>query len=64
MKIDINRVDSYILCNIKKHEPDLDVDYEELQNFNFVQLDEEEVSAVFPMINSNLLIQIWRIIIL
>ena len=56
MKIDINRVDSYILCNIKKHEPDLDVDYEELQNFNFVQLDEEEVSAVFPMIHSNLLI--------
>ena len=56
MKIDINRVDSYILCNIKKHEPDLDVDYEELQNFNFVQLDEEEVRAVFPMINSNLLI--------
>ena len=41
MKIDINRVDSYILCNIKKQEPDMDVDYEELQNFNFVQLDEE-----------------------
>ena len=56
MKIDINRVDSYIWCNIKKHEPDLDADYEELQNFNFVQLDEEEVSAVFSMIHSNLLI--------
>ena len=39
-----------ILCNIKKHEPYLDINYEELQNFNFVQSDEE-----FSMINPNLL---------
>ena len=25
-----------ILCNIMKHEPYLDIDYEELQNFDFV----------------------------
>ena len=33
-------VQGNILCNIKKHEPYLDIDYEELQNFNFVQSDE------------------------
>ena len=38
-----------ILCNIKK-QPYLDINYEELQNFNFVQSDEE-----FSMINPNLL---------
>ena len=44
-----------ILCNIKKHGPYLDIDYEELQNFNFVQSDEEEDNAEFSMINPNLL---------
>ena len=44
-----------ILCNIKKHEPYLDIDYEEFQNFNFVQSDEEEDHAEFSMINLNLL---------
>ena len=44
-----------ILCNIKKHEPYFDIDYEELQNFNFVQSDEEEDNAEFSMINPNLL---------
>ena len=43
-------VEGDILCNIKKHEPYLDINYEELQNFNFVQSDEE-----FSMINPNLL---------
>ena len=31
-----------ILCDTKKHEPYLDKAYEELQNFNFVQSDEEK----------------------
>ena len=35
-------VESDILSNIKKHEPYLDIDYEDLQNFDFVQSDEEE----------------------
>ena len=48
-------VEGNILCNIKKHEPYLDIDYEELQNFNFVQSDEEEDNAEFSMINPNLL---------
>ena len=43
-----------ILCNIKKHEPYLDIDYEELQNFNFAQ-SEEEGNAEFSMINPNFL---------
>ena len=30
-------VEDDILCNIKKHEPYLDINYEELQNFNFFQ---------------------------
>ena len=36
-------------------EPYLDIDYKELQNFNFVQSDEEEDNAEFSMINPNLL---------
>ena len=47
-------VEGDILCNIKKHEPYLDIDYEELQNF-FVQSDEEKDNAEFSMINPNLL---------
>ena len=38
-------VEGDILCNIKKHESCLDIDYEESQNFDFVQLDEEEDDA-------------------
>ena len=48
-------VEGDILCNIKEHEPYLDIYYEELQNFNFVQSDEEEDNAEFSMINPNLL---------
>ena len=48
-------VESDTLCNIKKHEPYLDIDYQELQNFNFVQSDKEEDNAEFSMINPNLL---------
>ena len=48
-------VEGDILCNIKKHEPYLDIDYEELQNVNFVQSDEEEDNAEFSMVNPNLL---------
>ena len=40
-------VEGDILCNIKKHEPYLDTDYEELQNLNFVQSDEKEDNAEF-----------------
>ena len=47
-------VEGNILCNIKK-QPYLDINYEELQNFNFVQSDEEEDNAEFSMINPNLL---------
>ena len=43
-------VESDILCNVKKHKPYLNIDYEELQNFNFVQSDEEEDNAEFLMI--------------
>ena len=35
-------VEGNILSNIKKQEPYVDIDYEELQNFNFVQSDEEK----------------------
>ena len=38
-----------------KHEPYLNIDYEELQNVNFVQSEEEEDNAEFSMINPNLL---------
>ena len=48
-------VEGDILCNIKKHEPYLDIDYEELQNFDFIQSDEEEDNDEFSMINPNLL---------
>ena len=43
MKIDLKR-SKVASCriNIKKHQPYLDIDYEEMQNFNFVQSDEEE----------------------
>ena len=47
-------VEVEILCNIKKYEPYLDRDYEELQNFDFVQSDEED-NTEFSIINPNLL---------
>ena len=47
-------VEGDILCNIKKHEPHLDIDYEELQNFDFVHSEEENIG--FSMINPNLLV--------
>ena len=46
------KVEGDILCNIKKHKPYVDLDYEELQNLNYVQLDEEQD---FSMINPDLL---------
>ena len=39
-------VEDDALCNKKKHEPYLDIDSEELQNFNIIELDDEDV-AVF-----------------
>ena len=53
MKID-KEIEDNILCNIKKHEPYLDINYEELQNFNFVQSDEED-NAEFSIIHPNFL---------
>ena len=47
-------MDIEILCNIKKHEPYLDIDYEELQNINFIQSDEQENNTALSMINPNL----------
>ena len=48
-------IEDDILCNIKEHDSYLDVGYEDLQNFDFVQSDEEESNAEFSMINPNLL---------
>ena len=42
------------MCNTKKHEPYLDINCKELQNFNFVQSDEGKDNAEFSMINLNL----------
>ena len=47
-------IEGNILCNIKKHEPYVDIDYDELQNFNFAQ-SEEEGNVEFSMINPNFL---------
>ena len=44
-----------ILCNVKRHEPYLDVDYEELQSFSFLQTDEEGDNGEFSVINPDLL---------
>ena len=40
------KVEGNILCNIKKHGPYLDIDYEELQNFNFVESDDEDNAEI------------------
>ena len=48
-------VDTDILSNIKKHELYMDVDFEELQNFDFIKSDDKEDNAKFSMINPNLL---------
>ena len=49
------KVEDDVLCNITKHEPYLDKDYEELENFNVLQLDEEEEDkAEVSMINPDL----------
>ena len=49
------KVEDDVLCNITKREPYLDKDYEELENFNVLQLDEEEEDkAEVSMINPDL----------
>ena len=58
MKIDtlIQRVEDDIMCNVTKHEPYLNIDYEELKNFSFVHSDEEQKdNTEFSIINPNLL---------
>ena len=47
----LKEIEVDILCNIKKHEPCLDIYYKELQNIKFVQSDEEEDSSDFSIIN-------------
>ena len=44
-----------ILRNLKRHEPYLDIDYEELQSFSFLQTDEEGDNGEFSVINPDLL---------
>ena len=41
-------VESDILCNINKHEPYLDIDYEELHNFDVVIRRREKIMMIFP----------------
>ena len=48
-------VEGNILRNINKHELYQVIDYEELQNFNFVQSDEENYKVEFSTINPNFL---------
>ena len=50
-----------ILCNITKHKPYLDVNYQGLENFTLVHSDEEEEdNTEFSMINPDLLdLQSW-----
>ena len=49
-------VEDDIICNVTKHEPYLDIDYEELENFSFINSDEEEEdNAEFLMVNPDLL---------
>ena len=49
------QVEVGIWCDMKKHEPYLAVDYEDLQNFYFIQSDDEEDNTAFSLINPNLL---------
>ena len=43
------------MCNVTKHEPYLDIDYEGLENFSFVHSDEkEEDNTEFSVINLDL----------
>ena len=46
-------VDTDILSNIKKHELYMDVDFEELQNFDFIKSDDKEDNAEFSIINKS-----------
>ena len=50
-----NEVENEISCNIVKHEPNLDIDYEELHNYDILESDEEEDNNDFSMINPDLL---------
>ena len=43
------------MCNIKKHEPYLNIVYEELENVKLCSINSEEDDAEFSMINPNLL---------
>ena len=42
-------------CVIQRNKSLLDIDYEDLQNFDFVQSDVEDDNTEFSMINPNLL---------
>ena len=47
-------VEGAILCNINKHEPYMDIDYEELHNPEILESDEEE-DREFSMLNPSLI---------
>ena len=51
---DTYKVECDILWNIKKHKPYSDIDYEELQNFDFIQSNKNKHNVEFSMINPNL----------
>ena len=57
LKQDDKEVEDDILCNIKKYEPYLDINYKELQNFNIIESDDEEDATELLLS----LILIWRI---
>ena len=48
-------VESDILCNLKKHEPYMDIDYEELSNYNMIESDEDEDNDEFSIVNPSLI---------
>ena len=50
-----NEMKSQISYNVDKHEPYLDIDYEELHNYDLLESDEEEDNNEFSMINPDLI---------
>ena len=50
-----NEVEKEIKCNKDKHEPNLEIDYEELHNYDILESDEEEDNNDFSMINPDLI---------
>ena len=52
----MREVKNDIFCNIKRHEPYWDIDYEDLNhNIELAETDDEDDNNEFSMINPNLL---------